>query len=338
MNDLIVRSLAAAGAVNTQWSISSLYGKRLGNSKGIFGFGTTGIYAGDFTSNTNLLSNTGVVASDTAGVGTARHGPSAASFGDDKVIFGFGLYYIYPSIPFQYLSMTNLVSNTGVVAADTAGVGTGRYASAAAGYGRDKAIFGFGQTAGPSGSGGLIDNKFNLVSNTGVVASDMTSFPNGTPGGRKSLAAASFGGDQVIFAYGSNGNHLSVSTLVSNTGVIVQYEVGGVGTARYGPAAAGYGGDKAIFGFGDGAGLGNINVTNLVSNTGVVASDTAGVGTGRYNLAAAQFGADKAIFGYGWTGTFQSMTNLVSNTGVVASDTAGVGTAREGLAAASYGA
>ena len=338
MNDLIVRSLAAAGAVNTQWSISSLYGKRLGNTKGIFGFGTTGGAgqgSGDFTSNTNLVSNTGVVASDTAGVGTARHGPSAASFGDDKVIFGFGLYFIYPSIPFQYLSMTNLVSNTGVVAADTAGVGSGRYGSAAAGYGRNKAIFGFGQTAGPAGSGGIIDNKFNLVSNTGVVASDMTSFPYGSPGGRRSVAAASFGGDQVIFAYGYNGNHLSVSTLVSNTGVIVQYEVGGVGTARSSPAAAGYGGDKAIFGFG---GWSNFNVTNLVSNTGVVAADTAGVGTGRYSLAAAQFGTDKAIFGYGWTGNFQSMTNLVSNTGVVASDTAGVGTAREGLAAASYGA
>ena len=84
MNDLIVRSLAAAGAVNTQWSISSLYGKRLGNTKGIFGFGTTGGAgqgSGDFTSNTNLVSNTGVVASDTAGVGTAREGLAAASYG-----------------------------------------------------------------------------------------------------------------------------------------------------------------------------------------------------------------------------------------------------------------
>ena len=77
-------------------------------------------------------------------------------------------------------------------------------------------------------------------------------------------------------------------------------------------------------------------MTNLVSNTGVVATDTTGVGTDRYLLAAAGYGTDKAIFGYGITGTNVSMTNLVSNTGVVATDTTGVGTARRGLAAAGY--
>ena len=30
---------------------------------------------------TNLVSNTGVVSSDVAGVGTARYGPAAASYG-----------------------------------------------------------------------------------------------------------------------------------------------------------------------------------------------------------------------------------------------------------------
>jgi hypothetical protein len=79
-------------------------------------------------------------------------------------------------------------------------------------------------------------------------------------------------------------------------------------------------------------------MTNLVSNTGVVATDTTGVGTARYNPAAAGYGADKAIFGYGQTAsnTGVSMTNLVSNTGVVATDTTGVGTARFSLAAAGY--
>ena len=74
-------------------------------------------------------------------------------------------------------------------------------------------------------------------------------------------------------------------------------------------------------------------MTNLVSNTGVVATDTTGVGTARAALAAAGYGPDKAIFGYGGS----AITNLVSNTGVVATDTAGVGTARQHLAAASYG-
>jgi hypothetical protein len=44
----------------------------------------------------------------------------------------------------------------------------------------------------------------------------------------------------------------------------------------------------AIFGYGDGGG--DVSLTNLVSNTGVVASDTTGVGTARTGLAAASFG------------------------------------------------
>ena len=91
---------------------------------------------------------------------------------------------------------------------------------------------------------------------------------------------------------------------------------------------------KAIFGYG--YTIMPVSMTNLVSNTGVVATDTTGVGTARYSLAAAGYGSDKAIFGYGNTGTVVSMTNLVSNTGVVATDTTGVGTARQQLAAAGY--
>ena len=93
--------------------------------------------------------------------------------------------------------------------------------------------------------------------------------------------------------------------------------------------------DKAIFGYGYTGAF--VSMTNLVSNTGVVATDTTGVGTARYALAAAGYGTDKAIFGYGNTGASVSMTNLVSNTGVVATDTTGVGTARNALAAAGYG-
>ena len=96
-------------------------------------------------------------------------------------------------------------------------------------------------------------------------------------------------------------------------------------------------GSKAIFGYGTGAS--NYSLTNLVSNTGIVATDTAGVGTARGFLAAAGYGGDKAIFGYGSTGgsaTVVQTTNLVSNTGVVANDVTGVGTARYLPAAAGY--
>ena len=104
-------------------------------------------------------------------------------------------------------------------------------------------------------------------------------------------------------------------------------------------AAAGYGTDKVIFGYGD---TGSPTaITNLVRNSGVVASDTTGVGQARIAVAAAMYGDDKAIFGYGENtdvGTANiSITNLVSNTGVVAGNTTGVGTGRRRLAAASYG-
>ena len=46
--------------------------------------------------------------------------------------------------------------------------------------------------------------------------------------------------------------------------------------------------DKAIFGYGT---TGSVTaITNLVSNTGVVSTDTAGVGTARRQLAAAAYG------------------------------------------------
>ncbi len=65
-------------------------------------------------------------------------------------------------------------------------------------------------------------------------------------------------------------------------------DVTGVGTARQGLAAAGYGTDKAIFGYGAGV-SGDLSVTNLVSNTGVVGNNVTGVGTARRYLAAAGY-------------------------------------------------
>jgi hypothetical protein len=275
LNQTNFRTLA--GIPSGTISLSNFYGKSNGTQRAIFGFGFIPLISQNMT---NLVSNTGVVATDTPGVGTARNYLAAAGYGGDKAIFGFGQVPTNP-VATRFQNITNLVSNTGVVAANTPGVGSPRSGLAAAGYGGDKAIFGFGLTPGPT-------TMINLVSNTGVVATDTVP----------------------------------------------------VGTAKQFLAAAGYGGDKAIFGFG-----GNpaptpvvISITNLVSNTGVVATDTPGVGTARNYLAAAGYGGDKAIFGFGAipAPTYTSITNLVSNTGVVAANTPGVGTARFGLAAAGY--
>ena len=49
-------------------------------------------------------------------------------------------------------------------------------------------------------------------------------------------------------------------------------------------------------------------MSNLVSNVGVVATDTyTGVGTARVNPAACEYGDDKGIFGYGYDGSTVSM-------------------------------
>ena len=249
------------------------------SNKAIFGYGGTG--AGP-SSLTNLVSNTGVVSTDTAGVGTARGELAAAGYGTDKAIFGYG---DNGSIS---MSMTNLVSNTGVVSTDTAGVGTARKSLAAATYGTDKAIFGYGYSS-PSNY-----SLTNLVSNTGVVATDTS----GVGTGRNGIAAAGYGSSgQAIFGYGSVGAGLT--NLVSNTGVVAT-DTAGVGSSRDNLAAATYGTDKAIFGFGylKSPSSGVTAITNLVSNTGVVATDTTGVGTARWLIAAAGYGTDTAIFGY----------------------------------------
>jgi hypothetical protein len=68
-----------------------------------------------------------------------------------------------------------------VVANDVTGVGTTRRGLASAGYGGDKAIFGYGFTS-------VNVSMTNLVSNTGTVATDIT----GVGTAREGLAAAGY--------------------------------------------------------------------------------------------------------------------------------------------------
>ena len=259
----------------------------------------------------------------------------SGSSGTEKAIFAFGDSYTGGN----YQSITNLVSNIGVVASDNTSVaGSTRSFITGATYGGDKAIVGPGQMIG-NGQSNDQNNILNLISNTGVMASDTTI--SGVSG-KMMMGASHYGNDKAIFGFGFSAdadysfNVLDETNLVSNAGVMAS-DTTGVGTARGGLAAASYGGDKAIFGFGDNNSS-VINTTNLVSNAGVVASNSTGVGTARYDLAAAGYGGDKAIFGFGGGySSYVSTTNLVSNNGVVATDTTGVGGAKSALAAAGYG-
>jgi hypothetical protein len=218
-------------------------------------------------------------------------------------------------------NQTNLVSSSGVVAADVTSAGTGRYYAACASYGGDKAIIGYGNP----GAGDV--SLTNLISSSGVVATDTT----GVGTARDSLAATGYGVGLAIFGYGNAGSVSSLTNKVSSSGVVAS-DTTGVGTARQFPAAARYGSTgQAIFAFG------STNKANLVSNTGVVSADVSGVGSSKEYLAGASYGGDKAIMGFGVTSGLTNVTNLINNLGVVGADVTGVGLARNILAAASYG-
>ena len=236
-------------------------------NKGIFGFGNSG----SRTNVTNLVSNAGVVASDQAATtGTARDHLAACTYGNDKGIFGGG-------DDTSLAGYTNLVTNAGVVGTDVTAVMTARRYLAATEYGGDKGIFGFGAT---TGAGIPVVDETNLVTNLGVVGTDVT----GVGTDRQQLAACGYGYDKGIFGFGhSDVTRVSMTNLVSNSGVVAA-DVTGVGTARSALAATQYGSDKGIFSYG-----GSSDATNLVSNAGVVATDVTQVGTTREGPAACSF-------------------------------------------------
>ena len=67
---------------------------------------------------------------------------------------------------------------------------------------------------------------------------------------------------------------------------------------------------NGIFGFGENGGA--TGVSNLVSSSGVIATDVSAVGTARYGVAACEYGDDKGVFAYGYTTGVVSLKNLVA--------------------------
>ena len=297
------------------------YGQRA-----IFGFG----YNGSNLAVTNLVSNTGSVSSDVAGVGTAKRQVTSTSYGDDKGMFFAGNNGAGASI-------SNLISNTGAVASDTNTTSSvpAQNGISGAPYGGDKGIFLFGDGFGL---------KY-LVSNIGVIGSGAGTLSADT---RSFGASTGYGGDKAIYAFGVRYqppyNSVATTNLISNTGEVLAdvTAVSGVTAKGYATnSGATYGGDKGIFAF---VVSGSLTTRNLVSNTGVIASDSASPYP-RWKHAGASYGGDKAIFAFGtllsYFGSADGYTNnvcLVSNVGVIASDTTGIGTAREELGATCYGA
>ena len=220
-------------------------------------------------------------------------------------------------------NIQNLVSSSGVVASDVSTSGTARGYGGAATYGFDKGIIAFGND-------GSASNLSNLVSNAGVISSNVT----GVGTARTGLGATGFGlSGEAIFCQGDGG--LSSTNKVSSSGVVASDVTQSNGGKANGAAVTFGLSGQAIKGFGSAP---TNAVTNIISNTGVIASDTTAVGEARFALGAAKYGTGLALFGFGDNGPIPvATTNKVSITGVVASNTTGVGTARQYIAATNYG-
>ena len=291
--------------------------------RAIFALGTA---AGGKTAVSNLVNSSGVIASDTAAVGSVRSGGGGASYGGDKAIIGFG------EGASDWSAVTNLVNNSGVIASDTAAVSgaTARYCTACS-FGADRALFGFGY--GWDGSANVDWSVTNLVSTSGVVSSNTT----GVGTARRYPGSVRYGplsnGKAIVYGGAPGGSNTNTSNLISAAGVVAS-DTTGVGTARQYPVGVPFGGDQAIFAYGYTSSV--TNVANKVSTAGVISSDITGVGTSRYGANGAPYGGDKGVIAYGTTGSVSSLKNLVSNSGTVGSDVTGVGTARNGVVAAGY--
>ena len=272
---------------------------------GSLGFGAGATYGGDkgfictrFDINGyHLLTNTGVlgagVTNASACIGMEMSG---LTYGGDKCIFGW--HTDTSASVSWYPQKTNTVSNTGVIGSDTTNpTDSHREACVGASYGGDKGIVIYGQgwsnynssTGYPGSPTTLSVGRANLISNTGIVASETAC--SGT--GVMESGGGEYGGDKAITYGGWSGNAwLNRINTISNTGV-VSSDITGVGTARSKPNYTRYGSDKGIFFSGGTSYDGGIEYQfyNLVSNTGVVATNTSMTNDARFRSIGCGYGS-----------------------------------------------
>jgi len=298
----------------------------LGPLNGLFMMGQTDAA---ITNITNRVSPTGDIENDSSSVGTARKQLAATSYGVGLAICAYG----YTT---TYVSISNLVDITGIVATDTTGVGTARAQAGGCSYGGDKGIFAYGE--------GTVNNlsMSNLVTNLGVVGTDVS----GVGTGRYAPGATGYGTDKAIFAFGHIGGgpgSSCVSNLVNSSGVVASDTACAAGTnVCRERAGVNYGSSgEAIIAYGSSGSYGGCQLdSNLISSSGVVASNVTQVGQIRAFLAASPYDTDKGVFAFGEICSGYVKTNIsnkLSNSGIVATDTTGVGTARRTVVAAGCG-
>lgn len=335
LNDTAVRALAGVptGAIimpTNFWGKSSY----IQTQQACIAYGQTGSSYPSVTNISNIMSNTGVVSANITGVGTARLAAAASTYGGDKGLFAYGAFgNSYAS----YVQAVNLVSNTGVVSADTPAAGTARYNHTGSSYSSDKAFYAYGSTNAFAPSTVVTYyNVTNLVSNTGVIASDVPA-----AGNKNGPASLSYGKGKAIIAYGNTGAgaYALVSQLVSDTGVFSS-TTPTAGVGRYGAAGLAIGSDTGIFVYGTVAPAGAYGfLTSSVSNTGVLSTSTniPAPGANGRTTSGAKYGGDKAFTAYGFAlpSAIRTLT-LFSNTGVVTSQGTATTPSRSGATACGF--
>jgi hypothetical protein len=338
LGQLDVRQLSRVNAPPFQ--MFNLFSKYRGATiYGIFVFGTQGGSVIPINVS-NKLSNSGSIAADVTTAGPGRESAVGTSYGLDK---GIVVYGIYRGQSPAYKNLSNLISNTGVVASDTSIVGTPRTESSGSKYGYDKAIVGFGFAGnnGPATPVNGVINVFNLITNTGVLGSDN----NTSAAYRWGAACAPHSYDKAVFAFGAILNSNSTLTFlnsfnqVTNTGVIGSDTIATGTTARHFLAAAGYGDTKAAFFGGQTTALGGwTNGLSLMEGGVTLAQYTTTV-TGRSYHTGCTYNVTNATFAWGTSsGVFNGLTGALRLNSLGSFITSGtnLGTTKTAVAGVAY--
>ncbi len=287
----VTNKLSNFGSINADVTTAgpgreSPAGASYGLDKGIVVYG---IYRGQspaYKNLSNLISSTGVIASDTSIVGTPRIEFSGSKYGYDKAIVGFGFSGNNgPSIN-GVVSVINLISNTGVVGNDATTSGAYRWAAACAPHSYDKAVFAFGAILNSNSTLTFL-NTFNQITNTGVVGSD-TSAPGTTA--RHFLAAAGYGDTKAAFFGGQTtalGGYTNALTLMEAGTTLAEYT--NTRTGRSYHTGCTYNVNNASFAWGTDSTASYLSGAYRLNSSGSFTTSSTNIGTPRVSAAGVAY-------------------------------------------------
>ena len=219
-----------------------------------------------------------------------------------------------------YYSIRTTVNENGTVSSDSTLTNAARTGAGAVYYGGGLALL-WGGFVPPSTN---YSTRLTYITSLGGFGTD--SSMAGT--GRRGATGVTYGFDKGLFYGGFNFGVANLTgmygsffgtTTVSSSGVIGTdtYIVGTyMQQGFYTPAALSYGGnnDKGIFAYGSN-GFGRADTFQLVSNTGVIGSETAIAGVlGSGSVSGVGYGGDKGLI---FRGGCIILRNTLSNTGVI---------------------